>query len=319
LVIATHGHCFDGMASAVLFSWLLDELEGRRHELRVRACGYGIGQPRPADAFEDGALNAILDYRFDPDERLHWYFDHHRTAFADDAERAVFDRRVATGRYFYDGARSSCTKLITDVAREKFGLAAPQLSELVAWADKIDTASFASAEEAIDRSEPVMRLTTVLEQHGDDKLLAQLVPMLRERPLAEVASLPDIRRRYAPLGRKHDQFRERMQQHSELIGRVVLTDLSDAPLEVVGKFVGYALYPDTTYSVVLARLRTSLKIAVGYNPWCGKPLDTDISALCARHGGGGHPVVGGISLPVSQLAVARQIARELAIELDSPR
>jgi nanoRNase/pAp phosphatase (c-di-AMP/oligoRNAs hydrolase) len=54
---------------------------------------------------------------------------------------------------------------------------------------------------------------------------------------------------------------------------------------------------------------------VGYNPWSGQPLDTDISAICARHGGGGHPVVGGIAFPASEIDRARSVAREITNEL----
>jgi nanoRNase/pAp phosphatase (c-di-AMP/oligoRNAs hydrolase) len=57
------------------------------------------------------------------------------------------------------------------------------------------------------------------------------------------------------------------------------------------------------------------KISVGYNPWCGQPLDTDISAICARHGGGGHSVVGGISFNATDVERARNISQQIVQEL----
>ena len=95
----------------------------------------------------------------------------------------------------------------------------------------------------------------------------------------------------------------------------MFVDLTNGATELLSKFVTYSLYPDSTYSVVVARLSQGAKISVGYNPWSGHPLDTDISAICARYGGGGHPVVGGISFPASQLDHARTIARSIADEL----
>jgi hypothetical protein len=40
-----------------------------------------------------------------------------------------------------------------------------------------------------------------------------------------------------------------------------------------------------------------------------------IAKICERYGGGGHPVVGAVSLPADQLARAREVAGEIAEEL----
>ena len=87
-----------------------------------------------------GEENAILDYRYHPSEKLSWYFDHHRTAFASESDQAHFEARRENGRFFYDAAATSCTKLIANVARERFDIDCSALDELVTWADRIDSA-----------------------------------------------------------------------------------------------------------------------------------------------------------------------------------
>ena len=144
----------------------------------------------------------------------------------------------------------------------------------------------------------------------------ELVPELMRRPLLEVAQSKAVANRYKPLGKKHERFVARVKQKSERLGRVVFVDLTESVLESVGKFVTYALFPDSVYSVVVGLLKNGPKISVGYNPWSGRPLDTDISAICARYGGGGHPVVGGISFPSAGLEEARRVARSIASELN---
>lgn len=318
-VVATHGHCFDGLASAVLFTRLAERLGRSRGdaslELSYRACGYGNGQPRADERMLTGDENAILDYRYYPSERLTWYFDHHRTAFASDDDRSDFESRTGNGRFFFDDRCSSCTKLIATVSREKFDVTSPDLDELVRWADRIDAARFESAAQAVDRSDPVMRLVSVVEHYGDDAFLERLVPELLSRPLAEVARSPEIAARYKPLGKKHDRFVERVRESSRQTGRVVFVDLTHEVLESVGKFVTYALYPTSVYSVIVGLLKSGPKISVGYNPWSGRDLDADISSICARYGGGGHPVVGGIAFANAELERARLVAREIAEEL----
>src|SRR5437773_8183346 len=101
VVVATHGHCFDGLASAVVFTRLV-RAENPSAQFSYRGCGYGESQLVPTDRILSGDQNAILDYRFFASERLTWYFDHHRTAFATPADRSCFDERVPLGRYFFD-------------------------------------------------------------------------------------------------------------------------------------------------------------------------------------------------------------------------
>jgi hypothetical protein len=314
-VVATHGHCFDGLASAVLFARLMREVGPNNAGLEYRACGYGFGQPRADESVLTGDCNAILDYRFSPSERLTWFFDHHRTAFQNEQDRAEFERRRESGHFFYDADYSSCTKLICDVSRERFGIQDPTLEELVHWADIIDAARFESADQAISRENPILRMVSVIEHYCDDALVARLVPELLQKPLSAIASSEVIEERYRPLGVKHERFVERVRASSEERGRVVFVDLTDAVLESVGKFVTYALFPKSVYSVIVGLLKNGPKISVGYNPWSGHQLDADISAICARYGGGGHPVVGGISFRNGEVDRARTVARAIADEL----
>jgi nanoRNase/pAp phosphatase (c-di-AMP/oligoRNAs hydrolase) len=42
------------------------------------------------------------------------------------------------------------------------------------------------------------------------------------------------------------------------------------------------------------------------------PRTHDISAICQRYGGGGHPAVGAVSLPAGRAEEARRIGAEIA-------
>lgn len=311
LVVATHGHCFDGMASAAVFTHFLRELEGAPLSARYRSCGYGPGMSAVPEEWLVGERNAILDFRYTPSERVTWYFDHHVTAFGSDEERSA---ALARPRVHYDAGYGSCTKLIADVARERFGVDVGH-ADLVAWADRIDSARFDSAEAAVDRDNPVLQLAAVVEHHGDGPFLATMVPKLIERPLLEVARDPSVQALYEPIGKAHAAFVERVRRAAEVRGRVVLVDLTDAPLDVAAKFVTYALYPQCVYSVTISRSK-HVKISVGYNPWSGAQRDRDIASICRRHGGGGHPVVGAATFPLAELERARAVAADIVRELE---
>jgi hypothetical protein len=325
VLVATHGHCFDGLCSAVMFTRLLQgiaQAQGTTWDpsgLKYVACGYGIGQRSATPELLVGDQNALLDYRFTASSRLDWYFDHHRTAFANETDRAYFESRRDGGRYFFDASYGSCTKLVSDIGRTNFAVHDPSLDTLVGWAERIDSASFASAEQACDFSSPIMRFVSVVEHHGNDAFITRLVPELLRRPLLEVAASSDIERRYQPLGERFARFRSEVESHARDHGRVVLVDLTERATDVLGKFVTYALFPSSVYSVVAARQKHGFRIAVGYNPWCGQPLDLDVSAICSRYGGGGHRAVGGISFPDERAAEVAPAVQAIVEELNLPR
>ncbi len=318
-VVATHGHCFDGLCSAVVFSHLARELSGAA-DFEYVACGYGPGQNGVDPAKLVGIDNAILDYRFSASDKLTWYFDHHVSAFPTDGERTAYAASAGETprRFFHDGAYSSCTKLIADIAASSFGLDFSRFDELVRWADIIDSARFPSAEMAVARAEPALQLMTVVEHQGDDAFLTRMVPRLSHASLEEVATAKDIQLAYQPLRDQNSRFVDLVKANASERGPVVLVDLLHEKIDVATKFVTYALYPDRAYSVVLTRARDKAKISVGYNPWCKAPRTHDIAQICEKYGGGGHPVVGAVSLKPDDTGAVRSIAAEIVAALEAP-
>ncbi len=322
VVVATHGHCFDGLCSAVMYTRLMRHLYPKVElAFSYRGMGYGPGQNGVDPAIMTGHDNAILDFRYSPSSKLTWYFDHHVSAFVTPEDRASYEagaREEAPGgrRMFHDGGYGSCTKLIADIGRQRFGLdVSGDTKELVRWADMIDSAAFPSAEMAVNKDEPVLQLMSVVEHRGTDAFLTAMVPRLLSQPLEEVARSSDVQEAYAPLAAQQQAFIELVKQHAEDRGAVILVDLSDVVIDVAAKFVTYALWPESAYSVLLSRSTSKCKLSIGYNPWASTPRKHNIAAICERHGGGGHPVVGAISLPVGDVDRAKALAREIAAEL----
>jgi hypothetical protein len=321
VVVATHGHCFDGLCSAVMFTRLRQHIDRTKLRFTYTGCGYGPGQSGVDPKVLAGDENAILDFRFSSDAHLTWYFDHHVSAFqGGTGERAAYETRAQATprRFFHDGAYGSCTKLIADIGARDFGLdlaSEGASAKLVAWADMIDSASFPSAAFAVERADPVLQMMAVVEHLGDDAFLTRMVPRLLAESVEDVARSAEIQSLYAPLGAEHRKFIETVRAAGKEKDGVVLVDLTDRLLDVAGKFVTYALYPDSAYSVIVSRSKSKCKISIGYNPWAKKARTHDIASICERWGGGGHAVVGAISLPADQAAKAREVAQTIVDEL----
>lgn len=318
VLVATHGHCLDGLLSATLFTRLLRHVESSRTlRFAYRPCGYGPGENGVPEAALVGDVNAVLDYRYSSSPKLDWYFDHHASAFPTDADRASYAARAGSGLVHFDSSYGSCTKLIADVSAKRFDLDPAPFADLIHWADLIDAARFPDAAMPVEKRAAPLRLMAVVERYGNEEFITRWVPRLLEEPFLLASDSAEVRELYEPLGADQDRFVDLVKRHARCEGPVVLVDLGDSLLEAAPKFVTYALYPESLYSVVLTRSSSKCKISVGYNPWAPRERRHDISAICERFGGGGHPVVGAASTKADELDRARAIAAEIVAELAS--
>jgi hypothetical protein len=315
LKILYHGNCFDGCASAALFGRFFVEREGGR----LGAVSFAPLHHQQGDAFPPGAfdadVNACVDFRFSASPRLHWWFDHHASAFPTPDDRVAFERDTG-GQKFWDPTAPSCTGFIARTLAERFGWAADDLQDLIRWADVIDAARFPSAAMAVRLEEPALRVMALLEATKDPQLPTRVIEAMQHRPLAEIAAEPWAAGPLGPILERHRAAVDTVRRLARVEGGVVTVDLSDAGVEGgANKFITYELFPEARYTVTVTRDPKRTKVSVGSNPWARPPRAHDISKLCERYGGGGHPVVGAVSLAGDRLEDARRIAGEIAAAL----
>lgn len=315
--VCFHDKCFDGAASAAVFSRFYRE----RIHADAEFCYRGMIH-RAAQLFEsgifDGDENAIVDFKYSSAPQLTWWFDHHQSAFLSPADAEHF-REDHSGKKFYDPTYKSCTKFIATVASEKFGFDARPLAELIHWGDIIDGAQFTSAEVAVGLKEPAMQLALVIEAAPEPVLVPKLIPEMARRSLAEMIKLPIVEKHLGPLLERHRKSIGILKERAEAREGVIYFDVSDLDLEGYNKFIPYYLYPDFLYTVGLSASSARAKVSVGTNPWKEAPADVNLASLCEKYGGGGHARVAAISFAPGDLARARQAAEEIAETLRKQR
>jgi hypothetical protein len=310
-----HGHCFDGVASAATFTRFYKE---RIHpEAEVNYTGL---LHRPGNLFDltmfDSDENAIVDFKYAASEKLTWWFDHHESAFLTPEDEAHF-RADTSGKKFLDATRKSCTEFIADVARERFGFNDEPIESLVHWAHVIDGALYESPAQCVELKEPALQLMQVIEGDPDDTFIERIIRSLTTHSLEEVAASEEVQRRFKPILQQHLETLEAIRRKATFANGVVQFDLVEEGYEGFNKFIPYYLYPETTYSVALTRAPQRTKISVGSNPWAPKPRTHNIARICERYGGGGHAVVGAISLKPEEVEEARRAIREIVAELSA--
>jgi len=307
--ILYHDHCFDGAAAAAFFSRFI---AGRFHpdaEFHYTGLAHKAGALFEPGMF-DGDENAIVDFKYSPDPRVTWWYDHHQSAFLtpEDAEHYQRDK---SDRKLYDPAFRSCTSFIASVARERFGFEAPDLAELVKWAEIIDGAQYENAKTAVELPAPAMKLTLVIEGVPGSDTVQRVIRWMQHRGFEEILAEPEIAREYARLHERHLRAIDVIGKRAECRNGVVYFDLIDQDLEGYNKFIPYYLFPESVYTVSVSTASYRTKVSVGSNPWARGPLAHNLASICERYGGGGHARVGAISFDKGDSEGARRAAAEI--------
>lgn len=308
-----HGKCFDGTASAALFSRFYRERVRPDAQFQFTGLVHRAGALFNEADF-DGDENAIVDFKYSASPKITWWFDHHQSAFLT-PEDAEHYRNGDKSRKFFDPDFKSCTKFLAHVAQEKFGFDPGPVEDLVRWADIIDGAQFSSPQAAVEMAEPAMKLTMAIESTNDPEFLPRLIPYLVSEPLARVMEEPFVAAVIPPLMERHRKSIDILRGRAECRQGTIYFDITDYDLEGYNKFIPYYLYPESIYSVGLSSSSFRVKVAVGSNPWTGRQNLVNLAKICERYGGGGHARVGAISFPIDKGDQARQAAAEIVAEL----
>ena len=177
--ILYHDHCFDGAASAAFFSRFMEGAFHPGAEFAYTGMAHKALQIFEPELF-DGDENAIVDFKYSSDPHLTWWFDHHQSAFLTPEDAEHF-RQDHSGKKMYDPSFKSCTMFIRTVAQQKWGFVAPDLDQLVYWANIIDGAQYPDAKTAVELGAPAMKLTLVIEGSKGSGMVQRIIGWMRHR------------------------------------------------------------------------------------------------------------------------------------------
>jgi len=308
-----HDHCFDGAASAAYVTRFLESGFYPDAEFLYTGLAHRADQLFEDNLF-DGDANVIVDFKYATHPNLTWWFDHHQSAFLSPADAEHF-RHDTSGRKMFDPSFRSCTKFIAHVAQSRFQFTAPDLEDLVKWADIVDGALYENAEAAVELHEPAMKLTLVIEGVKGHAIVEKIIRKMQREPLPCIIADAEVQAEYRRLHADHLKNIEIIRRRGSCQKGVIFFDLIEDGIEGYNKFIPYYLFPDSIYTVSVSTSSFRTKVSVGSNPWAREPLRHNLATICERYGGGGHPKVGAISFPIGAVEEARRAAAEIRDEL----
>src|ERR1043166_6249233 len=309
LRILYHGNCFDGAASAAVFSKFYREKIEPKADIHYTPTMHRAGNAFDREQF-DGDENAIVDFKYCPDERLTWWFDHHQSAFLSPADEQHF-LADTSGKKFLDTTSKSCAEFIARITTEKFGFKNGSLGELIEWAHIIDGALYESPAQCVELRSSALKLMQVIEGEKEPAAVESIIRNMTERTLDEIVESEEIQTKLTPILERHWNTVNLIKESAKYERGVVSFDLTDTGIDGYNKFIPYYFYPETTYNVALTKSEFRTQISVGSNPWSPRPRLHNIAEICERYGGGGHAVVGAVSLKPDELDLGRQYMAEI--------
>lgn len=314
LRILYHGNCFDGVSSAAFFTKFYQAKVNSQVEIEYLPVMHQANNFFDKNLLLDDGQNAIVDFKYCADSRLTWWFDHHQSAFLNEADEANF-RADQSGQKFLDTTSKSCCEYIARIAKENFDYEDESMAELIHWAHIIDGALYESPAQCVELRSSALKLMQVIEGERDEKFVERIIQSLTIKSLDEILESSEIQAKLQPILDQHLKTVELIKSKATYSRGVVNFDIADEGLEGFNKFIPYYFYPETTYNVALTRGEKRVKISVGSNPWAKRPRVHNIAEICERYGGGGHAVVGAVSLAPDAVETGRKYMREIIEEL----
>lgn len=314
LRILYHGNCFDGVSSAAIFTKFYRAKFHADAEIFYTPTMHRAGNAFDQEQF-DGDENAIVDFKYSPDPRLTWWFDHHQSAFLtpEDEKHFLADD---SGKKFLDINSKSCAEFIAKIAKEKFDFEDEALAELIHWAHIIDGALYESPAQCVELRSSALKLMQVIEGEKDKKFVEKIIGDLTKKSLDEIIESNEIQAKLKPILEQHLKMVELIREKAMYEKGVVSFDLVAEEVDGYNKFIPYYFHPQTTYTVSITKSSFRTKISIGSNPWSPRPRIHNIAEICERYGGGGHAVVGAVSLKTEEVEKGRKIMREIINELE---
>lgn len=272
---------FDGVVCAVLIADALD-IEPPVYWVEPNELSKGTADIRPGD------ILANLPHHF----RCDTWFDHHSTNRIE---------RTFKGRF---RESPSAARLVFEYYQGRFKR---DFTELVYWADRIDSADFSQDEVLHPEKHTFVLLSmTVSGEAGREETYWDLlVRMLRAKDIARVVAHPEVAARCRNVVRQNSEYADWLRRFTRIEGRVAITDFRSLdPPPSGNRFLAYSLFPEAVVSVRIRYedpQKQTVVVNIGhsiFNPNC----NVHVGRLLAGFGGGGHRGAASARFPAARAA-----------------
>ena len=289
---------YDGLVSAAILVSLC------RTQAELKGVDYDMKQDWAK--LKLGSQSAVVDFLYHPDATV--WFDHHGTPFVTPEWQAKYH---SDAHHFWDPSAPACPPVIAkhlDLGHRH----TEHFANYIYWSEIIDSARYETPTQAHDLTNPhilLSRLTSVIRQPD---VLAEAVRGIATQPVETVLLHPQLRPFVNTAIELERNLQTQLASRISYDGKVAFLDQSD-DTGSYQRYLPYVFYPDASFVVGIYRKGDAFNVSVGASPWKPAP-PIHIGHLCHKWGGGGHPKVGGVTVPEHDDAVRIAVAIQSELE-----
>lgn len=273
---------FDGLVSTMLLKHveIIDEVR--------------FAHPRDVqqDEYEVRSSDILVNLPYHPNCGI--WFDHHSSEKARTDLPASFEGRCEIA--------PSCARVIANhYASKRFA----QYADLLEAVDKVDSANLTVFEVADPRGWVLLGFLmdprTGLGKYRDyaisnRQLMFRLIDVMATHSAEEITRMFDVRQRIDRYFEQQEAFKAMLEECSRVEKNLIVTDLrgkKDAPTG--NRFLIYTLFQNANISLTIqdGREGRNVAVALGHSIF-NRTSKTNVGALCANYGSGGHVGAGTI-------------------------
>ena len=304
-----HYPCFDGLVSAALAWEFLEQSKGWRVD-ELCTVNYTVRNSWLASKLKHPV--AIVDFLYHPS--ADFWADHHATSMLTKEAETDYQRRRAEVPLYFDEQAGSCASLLfRHVGQAMTGKL--HFPEMVEWAEKIDSARYASVEEAILGEAAALKINRSILLEPGAEYARLLCKELRAHPLDYVAALDEVKKRQDEVERRTRTGLRQVEKRIRMEpGAVATFEAEPAKDEIINRYSAYYFAPDARYSVGTIHSEEGTAITAMRNPWREFP-SIELGKIFAKFGGGGHQRVGAIFIPKNESQRVHDVIKSLLSQL----
>lgn len=230
----------------------------------------------------DGDIIANLPFA----EGCAMWFDHHCTNKASKPFKGVLKEAPSAAclifEYYKDNLQNDYT-------------------ELVKYADKIDSADLTQDEVINVANYPYILLASTLSNFGktDESYCNRLVQLLGSHKIDEVINDSEVKEQCGNVIIDDKNYKEHLLNNTKINQNLSITDFSDFDVAPNGnRFMVFSLFPETTVNIKIRNDRKDkerLVISIGHSIF-NRTCIVNVGKLLAQFGGGGHHGAGSCSV-----------------------
>ena len=307
-----HYPCFDGVVSAAM---AVDFLQRSKGWTFTSYSPVNYGQKSTWLQTPLSERSAVVDFLYHP--QAAFWADHHATTFL--TEQSAEEYRSVTPHgnrtLLYDRRATSCAILLLRTIGDQLSDRA-RYAEMATWADKIDSANYATVEEAIYGNSAAGLINDSLSVDADNQAYCELLlSSMLSMPLQAVSDLPEVRRRASVTRRRVTAGLKAVKGSIRLDdGEIAVFTANETKNSTINRYSPYLYYGHAAYSVGLVRSNGSWKITAMRNPW--RQFESiELGKIFEKYGGGGHQRVASLVIPAGSGRDPQQVLGEVVSDV----